>query len=40
LRADEEALGTGQWRPTLLFNSYAEQVAGLYQGMSQARLYM
>ncbi|MGO9005363.1 MAG: protein-methionine-sulfoxide reductase catalytic subunit MsrP [Beijerinckiaceae bacterium] len=39
-QATEEVLGTGERRPTLLFNGYGEQVAGLYQGLSQERLYM
>ena len=38
-QATEELLGTGERRPTLLFNGYAEQVAGLYRGLEKERLY-
>ena len=30
-------IGTGNRVPTLLYNGYAEQVAGLYAGMKQDR---
>jgi sulfoxide reductase catalytic subunit YedY len=33
-QATEELIGTGERRPTLLFNGYAEQVAGLYKGLA------
>ena len=39
-QASEELLGTGERRPTLLFNGYGEQVAGLYAGLENEQLYM
>ncbi len=39
-QADEEVLGTGERVPTLLYNGYAEQVAGLYAGMTGEDLFM
>ncbi|MDC7789580.1 protein-methionine-sulfoxide reductase catalytic subunit MsrP [Rhodoplanes sp. TEM] len=38
-QASERVLGTDERRPTLLFNGYAEQVAGLYAGMEKERLW-
>jgi sulfoxide reductase catalytic subunit YedY len=38
-QATERVLGTGERRPTLLFNGYAEQVAGLYADLKGERLY-
>jgi len=41
-QARERPIGAGffaQKVPTLMFNGYAEQVAGLYQGMNLARYY-
>ncbi len=38
-QASERLLTTGERRPTLLFNGYAEQVAGLYRGLANERLY-
>jgi len=38
-QASEEIIGTGERRPTLLFNGYAEQVAGLYKGLEHERLW-
>ena len=32
-QASEELIGTGERRPTLLFNGYGEYVAGLYTGL-------
>jgi len=32
-QASEELIGTGERRPTLLFNGYGEYVAGLYKGL-------
>ena len=32
-QATEELIGTGERRPTLLFNGYGEYVAGLYKGL-------
>lgn len=39
-QAFERVLGTEERRPTLLFNGYGEQVAGLYKGLAGERLYM
>jgi len=33
-------LGTGERVPTLLYNGYAEQVAGLYKDMKGEELFM
>lgn len=38
-QASEQVLGTRDRRPTLLFNGYAEQVAGLYKGLEGERLF-
>jgi sulfoxide reductase catalytic subunit YedY len=38
-QASEEVIGTGERRPTLLFNGYGEQVAGLYKGLEKERLW-
>jgi sulfoxide reductase catalytic subunit YedY len=32
-QASEEVIGTGERKPTLLFNGYGEYVAGIYKGM-------
>jgi sulfoxide reductase catalytic subunit YedY len=34
-QANEEVIGTGERRPTLLFNGYGAQVAGLYTGLEK-----
>lgn len=39
-QASEQLLGSRDRRPTLLFNGYAEQVAGLYKGLEGEKLYM
>lgn len=39
-QATEQILHTGEEVPTLLFNGYGEQVAHLYEGMSDEALYM
>jgi sulfoxide reductase catalytic subunit YedY len=39
-QASEELIGTGERRPTLLFNGYGDYVAQLYQGLEGERLYM
>lgn len=39
-QAQERVLGTSERRATLLFNGYAEQVAGLYKGLEGEKLYM
>ncbi|MPY70753.1 MAG: protein-methionine-sulfoxide reductase catalytic subunit MsrP [Alphaproteobacteria bacterium] len=39
-QATEEVLGMGKRVPTLLYNGYADQVAGLYKGMEGEKLFM
>lgn len=39
-QASEQIVATGAHQPTLLFNGYAEQVAGLYAGIKGEKLYM
>lgn len=40
-QASEEIIGTGgERRPTLIYNGYAEEVASLYSGLSNERLFM
>jgi methionine sulfoxide reductase catalytic subunit len=39
-QASEEILGTGERRPTLLFNGYGDYVAGLYKDLTSEKLYM
>jgi methionine sulfoxide reductase catalytic subunit len=38
-QASEEVIGTGEHRPTLIFNGYAEYVAGIYKGLEKERLW-
>ena len=38
-QASEELIGTGERRPTLLFNGYGEYVAHLYKGLESERLW-
>ncbi|WP_332684645.1 protein-methionine-sulfoxide reductase catalytic subunit MsrP [Bosea sp. (in: a-proteobacteria)] len=38
-QASEQVLGSRERRPTLLFNGYGEQVAGLYKGLEKERLW-
>jgi sulfoxide reductase catalytic subunit YedY len=38
-QATEEVIGTGERRPTLIFNGYGEYVAGLYKGLERERLW-
>jgi sulfoxide reductase catalytic subunit YedY len=38
-QASEQVLGSLERRPTLLFNGYADEVAGLYKGLEKERLY-
>ncbi len=38
-QASEELIGTGERRPTLLFNGYGEYVADLYKGLENERLW-
>ena len=39
-QASEELIGTGEKRPTMVFNGYGEFVAGLYKGLEGERLWM
>ena len=39
-QASEEVLGTGERKPTKIFNGYGEFVADLYKGMEKEPLYM
>jgi len=39
-QASETDLTTGDRRPTLLFNGYGDEVAGLYKGLEKEPLYM
>ena len=39
-QASERVLGTDQRVPTLLYNGYGEQVAGLYEGLKGERLFV
>lgn len=39
-QAEEEVLGTGERRPTLLFNGYGEHVAHLYKGLEKEPLWI
>jgi methionine sulfoxide reductase catalytic subunit len=39
-QATEEDIGTGNRRPTLLYNGYGEQVAELYKGLKNERLFV
>jgi sulfoxide reductase catalytic subunit YedY len=38
-QASERMLGTGERRPTQIYNGYGEQVAGLYTGLTNERLF-
>ena len=38
-QATEEVIGTGERRPTLIFNGYGEYVADLYKGLEKERLW-
>jgi sulfoxide reductase catalytic subunit YedY len=38
-QATEEVIGTGERRPTLIFNGYGDYVAGLYKGLENERLW-
>ncbi len=38
-QASEEVIGTGERRPTLMFNGYGEFVADIYKGMEGERLW-
>jgi sulfoxide reductase catalytic subunit YedY len=39
-QATEEVIGTGERRPTLIYNGYGEYVADLYKGLENEKLYM
>jgi methionine sulfoxide reductase catalytic subunit len=39
-QAEERVLGSGAYVPTLLYNGYAEEVAGLYKGLESEPLFM
>ncbi|MGU3537140.1 protein-methionine-sulfoxide reductase catalytic subunit MsrP [Methylobacterium sp. A54F] len=39
-QASERVLGTDQRVPTLIYNGYGEQVAGLYKGLENERLFV
>lgn len=39
-QATEELIGTGERRPTLIYNGYGEYVADLYKGLADEKLYM
>ncbi len=39
-QATEEVIGTGERRPTLLYNGYGDYVASLYEGVKNERLWM
>lgn len=39
-QATEEVLGTTERRPTLLYNGYGEEVAGLYKGLEKEKLFL
>jgi sulfoxide reductase catalytic subunit YedY len=38
-QASEEVIGTGERRPTLLFNGYGDYVAGIYKGLASEPLW-
>ncbi|HEY5279362.1 MAG TPA: protein-methionine-sulfoxide reductase catalytic subunit MsrP [Pseudolabrys sp.] len=38
-QATEEVIGTGERRPTLMFNGYGQYVADLYKGLEKERLW-
>jgi sulfoxide reductase catalytic subunit YedY len=38
-QASEEVIGTGERRPTLLFNGYGDHVAGMYTGLESEPLW-
>jgi sulfoxide reductase catalytic subunit YedY len=38
-QANEEVLGTGERRPTLIYNGYGEYVADIYKGITGERLF-
>ena len=38
-QATEEFIGTGERKPTMLFNGYGDYVAGIYKGLEKERLW-
>jgi sulfoxide reductase catalytic subunit YedY len=38
-QASEEVIGTGERKPTLIFNGYGEYVAGIYKDLEKERLW-
>jgi sulfoxide reductase catalytic subunit YedY len=38
-QATEEFIGTGERKPTMLFNGYRDYVAGIYKGLEKERLW-
>ena len=38
-QASEEVIGTGERRPTLIFNGYGDYVADIYKGLEKERLW-
>jgi sulfoxide reductase catalytic subunit YedY len=38
-QATEEFIGTGERKPTMIFNGYGEYVAGIYKGLEKERLW-
>ena len=38
-QASEEVIGTGERRPTLIYNGYGEQVADIYKDLQKERLW-
>jgi sulfoxide reductase catalytic subunit YedY len=38
-QATEEFIGTGERKPTMLFNGYREYVEGIYKGLEKERLW-
>ena len=38
-QASERVLGSGERVPTLIWNGYGEQVAGMYSGLMRERLF-
>jgi methionine sulfoxide reductase catalytic subunit len=39
-QASEEMIGTGERRPSVIYNGYGDQVAQLYAGLEKERLFL
>jgi sulfoxide reductase catalytic subunit YedY len=39
-QATEEDIGTGQRKPTVIYNGYGEYVADMYKGLEKERLFV